>query len=85
MWLGYVICGLYYYKKGVYVQVVRSTAKQYFRERQHGPALKCIYPKNKPTENARTHGYLPKRASELHERAINSKKRSQCHLFFRRM
>jgi len=24
--------------KGVYVQVIRSTAKRYFRERQHGPA-----------------------------------------------
>jgi len=28
---------------------------------------------------------LTKRASELHERAINSKKISQRHLFFRRM
>jgi len=24
-------------KKGVYVQVIRSTARQYFRGRQHGP------------------------------------------------
>ena len=23
---------------------------------QHGPAWKCIYPKNKPTKNARNHG-----------------------------
>jgi len=33
------------YKKGVYVQVIRSTARRYFRERQHGPASTCIYQK----------------------------------------
>jgi len=35
------ICG--YYNKGVYVQVIRSTTRRYFRWRQHGPAWKCIY------------------------------------------
>ena len=40
----------YYYKKGVYVQVIRSTARRYFRGRQHGPAWKSLYPKNKPTK-----------------------------------
>jgi len=39
------ICGYYYCKKGVYVQVIRLTAKRYFRKRQHGPAWKCIHPK----------------------------------------
>jgi len=29
------ICGCYYYKKGVYVQVIRSTARRYFWGRQH--------------------------------------------------
>jgi len=29
--------------------------------------------------NARNHGYLTKTTCELHERAINSKKRSHCH------
>jgi len=72
------ISGYCYYKKGVYVLVIRSTAKRYFRGREHGPALQCIYPKNKPTKNAWNHGYS-------HERAINSKKRSQCHLFCGRM
>jgi len=47
-----------YYNKGVYVLLVRSTTKQYFRGRQHGPAWKCIYPKNDPTKNARNHGNL---------------------------
>jgi len=31
------------------------------------------------------HGNLTKRISELHERTVNSTKRSQCHLFLRRM
>jgi len=31
-------------------------------------------PKNKPTKNARIHGNLMKRSSELHESTINSKK-----------
>ena len=54
------ICGYYYYKKGVYVQVIRSTARRYFRGRQHGPSWKCVdlHPKNKPTKNARNHGNL---------------------------
>jgi len=30
-------CGYGYYKKGVYIQVIRSTARQCFRGRQHGP------------------------------------------------
>ena len=55
--------------KKVYVQVIRSTARRYFRGRQHGPARKCIHPKNKPTKNARNHGNVTKRTSELHERA----------------
>ena len=70
------ICGYYYYKKGVYVQVIRSTVRRCFRGRQHVPAWKCIHPKNKPTKNARNHENLTKR-TEQHERAINSKKRSQ--------
>jgi len=45
-------------KKGVYVQVIRSTARRYFRGRQHGPAWKCIYPNNEPNKNARNHGNL---------------------------
>jgi len=43
-------------KNGAYVQIIRSTARRYFRGRQHGPAWKCIYPKNKPNKNARNHG-----------------------------
>jgi len=35
---------LAYYKKGVYVQVIRSTARRYFRGRQHGPVRKCLCP-----------------------------------------
>jgi len=46
------------YKKRVYVQVIRSTAGRYFRGRQHGPAWKSLYPKNKPTKNARNRGNL---------------------------
>jgi len=39
-----------------------------------------------PIKNARIHGHLRKRIFELHEKsAINSKKRLQCHLLFRRM
>jgi len=52
------ICGCYYYKKGVYVQVARSTSRRYFRGWQHGPAWKSLYPKNKPTKNVRNHGNL---------------------------
>jgi len=38
----------YYYKKGVCVQgAIRSTARWYFWGRQHGPAWKCIHPKQK--------------------------------------
>jgi len=44
-----------------------------------------IYPKNKPAKNARNNGNLTRRTSELHERAINSKKRPHCHLFLRRI
>jgi len=47
------ICG--HYDKGVYVQLIRFTARRYFRWRQHGLAWKCIYPKNKPTSNDRNH------------------------------
>ena len=72
-------------KQGVYAQVIRSTTRRYFQGRQNGLAWKCIYPKKKPTENARNHGNITKRTSELRESAINSKKRSQCHLIFRRM
>jgi len=43
------------------------------------------YTQRETTKNARNHGNLTKRTSELRERAINSKKRSQCHLSFRRM
>jgi len=46
--------------KGVYVQVFRSTTRRYFRGRQHGPAWRCTYPKNKPTKNARNHGIQQK-------------------------
>jgi len=54
----FIKCGYYYYKKEVYEQVIRSTARRYFRGRQHGHAWKCIYPKNKPTKNAKNHGNL---------------------------
>jgi len=69
------INGLYHYKKRVYVQIIITIDRRYFRWRQHGPARKCIYPKNKPTKNARNNGNLTKRTSELHETAINSKKK----------
>jgi len=36
--------------------------------------------KNKPAKNFRNHGSLTGRISEVHERAINSKKKSHCHL-----
>jgi len=52
------ICGYGYYKKGVYIQVIRSTARRYFRGQQHGPKWKCIHPETKPTRNARNHGNL---------------------------
>jgi len=41
-------------QKGVYVQVIRSTTRRYFRGRQHGSAWKCIYPKNRPTKTLET-------------------------------
>jgi len=47
-----------YYNKEVYVQLSRSTTRRYFRGRQHGPSWKCMYPKNKPTKNARIHRNL---------------------------
>jgi len=80
VYLIHKICSYCYLKKGVYV----PTARRYFEGRQHGPLWKCIYPKNKPTTNGSNHGNLTKRTSKLRERAINSKKRLQCHLFFRR-
>jgi len=43
-------------QKEVYVQVIRWIARRYFRGRQHDPAWKCMYPKNRPTKNARNHG-----------------------------
>jgi len=49
-------CG--YYKKGVNVQLIRSTSRRYFQERKHRSAWKCIYPKIKPTKNAWNHGNL---------------------------
>jgi len=52
------ICAYYYYEKGAHAQIIRSTAIRYFRGWQHGPAWKCIYPKNKPNKNARNHGNL---------------------------
>jgi len=45
-------------QKEVYVQVIRSTVRQYLRGRQHGPARKYTYPKNKPNKNVRNHGNL---------------------------
>jgi len=38
-----------------------------------------------PAKIARNDRNLTKRTSELHERAVNSKKRSHCHLFLRRI
>jgi len=32
---------------------IRSTARRYFRRRQHGPAWKCIHPKKNYTEISR--------------------------------
>jgi len=52
------ISGYYYYEKGSYVQIIKSTARRYFRGQQHGPVWKCLYPKNKPSKNARYHGNL---------------------------
>jgi len=50
------------------VQVIRPTARRYFRERQHGPTWACIHKKR--YKNARNHGNSTKRTSELRERAI---------------
>jgi len=72
-------------KQGVFAQVIRSTARRYFQGQQNGLAWKCIYPKKKPTENARNYGNVTKRTSELRESAITSKERSHCHLIFGRM
>jgi len=47
--------------------------------------MKMYTSKTKTTKDARNHGNLTKRTSELHKRAINPKKISQCYLFFRRM
>jgi len=47
-----------YYKKGVCIQVIRSTARRYFRGQQHRTTWKCIRPKTKPAQNARNHGKL---------------------------
>jgi len=66
------ICGYYYYKKGVYAQVIRSTLDDAFESGNTVPH-ECMHPKNK--KNARNRGNLLKRTSELHETAINSKKR----------
>jgi len=41
--------------------------------------------KNKPTKNVRNHGNLKKIISEIHERAMNSKKKSHCNLVLRRI
>jgi len=37
------ICGYGYYEKGVYIQVIRSTARQYFRGQKHGPTHENVY------------------------------------------
>jgi len=66
------ICG--YYNKGVYLQLIRSTTRRYFRGQQHGPAWRCIYLKNYPSKNPRNHRKLMKIISQLHERAINLRK-----------
>jgi len=39
------ICGCY--TKAVYVQLIRSTTRRYFRWRQHGPAWKHLYTSEK--------------------------------------
>ena len=75
------ICGYYYYKKGVFVQIIRSTTRRHFWGRNTVPHENVYVPKNKPNKNARNHGNLTMRTSELHERAINSKKRLQCYYF----
>ena len=46
VFLVHKLCG--YYNKGVYVEVIRSTTRRYFRGRHHGPAWRCIYLKNEP-------------------------------------
>jgi len=75
-----------YYNKGVYVQLIRSTTRGYFSENGNTVLHGNVYiPKNRLTKNARYLGNLTKRTSELHERAIHSKKRSHCHLSQRRM
>jgi len=68
------ICGYGCCKKGVCIQVCRSTARRYFLGQQHGPTWKCIQPKNKPTKNSRNHGNLTKRTSGLHERTTIPRK-----------
>jgi len=42
------MCSDDYYNKGVYVQLIKSAIRRYFRGWQHGPTWKCLYPKNKP-------------------------------------
>ena len=81
------VCG--YYKNGVYVQLIRSTTRRYLRGRQHGPAGKCINPKNKPAKKLEITEILYNeesfRASVPQEKTINSKKISHCHLLLRGM
>jgi len=42
------------------------------------------YPKKKPTKIAGIHGNFMKRTFELHESAINYKKRTHCYMFLRK-
>jgi len=57
-----LVCSIKYVvtvtKKGVYIQVIRSTARRYFWGQQHVPTWKCIHPKTKPAKTARNHGNL---------------------------
>ena len=81
------ICGYYYYNKRGLCTGNQTDSLTIFSMEATRSRIKMysMYPKSEPIKNARNHGNLPKRTSELHEKAKNSKKRSQCRLFFRRM
>jgi len=70
--------------KGVYVRIIRLTARRYIFEGGNTVPHEDVYIRKTNLENARNHGYSTKRISELYEKAINSMKKLQSNLFFRR-
>jgi len=63
-----------YYNKGVYIQLIRSTTRWHFQERQHTHAWRCTCPENKPTKYAKNHKKLTKKTFEIAQKSYKFRK-----------